>query len=276
MRIVGGSLGGQGPARARRRRDATDLREGPRGSVQHPRPPGRQHRGRPRPRPVRGLRRRWGSKRFHEAPRTRPSSMPASLRSPPCAGNLRELGLEARARWSPEMPSRGPRASCPRSRGGSCSSTRPIAPISPPARRSRCRQRISRADAVIVIEHDRRQRAPRGAGISATNGPAPLRRHDGLVLPGAGMTQSRSVAVYPGTFDPITNGHVDILERALRLFERVIVTIAPEHAQEPAVLHRRAHRSSSATPCRSHGGAARVRGVRGPARRLLHASAARP
>jgi pantetheine-phosphate adenylyltransferase len=35
-----------------------------------------------------------------------------------------------------------------------------------------------------------------------------------------------TIAVYPGTFDPITNGHLDILERALRLFDRVIVTLA--------------------------------------------------
>lgn len=47
------------------------------------------------------------------------------------------------------------------------------------------------------------------------------------------MTQSRSVAVYPGTFDPITNGHIDILERAMRLFERVIVTIAPNIRKNP-------------------------------------------
>ena len=33
------------------------------------------------------------------------------------------------------------------------------------------------------------------------------------------MTQSHSIAVYPGTFDPITNGHLDILERALALFD---------------------------------------------------------
>jgi len=32
--------------------------------------------------------------------------------------------------------------------------------------------------------------------------------------------------VYPGTFDPITNGHTDIVERAARLFDRVIVAIA--------------------------------------------------
>ena len=47
------------------------------------------------------------------------------------------------------------------------------------------------------------------------------------------MTQSRSIAVYPGTFDPITNGHLDILQRALALFDRVIVTIAPNIRKNP-------------------------------------------
>jgi pantetheine-phosphate adenylyltransferase len=47
------------------------------------------------------------------------------------------------------------------------------------------------------------------------------------------MSQTNSVAVYPGTFDPITNGHLDILERALRLFDRVIVTLAVNQRKEP-------------------------------------------
>jgi pantetheine-phosphate adenylyltransferase len=47
------------------------------------------------------------------------------------------------------------------------------------------------------------------------------------------MTQSHSIAVYPGTFDPITNGHLDILERALRVFHHVIVTIAPNERKKP-------------------------------------------
>lgn len=47
------------------------------------------------------------------------------------------------------------------------------------------------------------------------------------------MTQSRSIAVYPGTFDPITNGHLDILERSLAVFDRVIVTIAPNIRKNP-------------------------------------------
>jgi pantetheine-phosphate adenylyltransferase len=34
------------------------------------------------------------------------------------------------------------------------------------------------------------------------------------------------LAIYPGTFDPITNGHVDILQRALEIFDKVIVAIA--------------------------------------------------
>lgn len=38
--------------------------------------------------------------------------------------------------------------------------------------------------------------------------------------------RSGSIAVYPGTFDPITLGHVDLVERARRLFSRVIVAVA--------------------------------------------------
>ena len=34
------------------------------------------------------------------------------------------------------------------------------------------------------------------------------------------------IAVYPGSFDPITNGHLDIIERALKIFDKVIVLIA--------------------------------------------------
>jgi pantetheine-phosphate adenylyltransferase len=47
------------------------------------------------------------------------------------------------------------------------------------------------------------------------------------------MTLSQSVAVYPGTFDPITMGHIDVLERALGIFQHVIVTIAPNIRKNP-------------------------------------------
>ena len=41
------------------------------------------------------------------------------------------------------------------------------------------------------------------------------------------------VAVYPGTFDPITNGHVDILRRALALFDHVVVAVAENLRKVP-------------------------------------------
>lgn len=40
------------------------------------------------------------------------------------------------------------------------------------------------------------------------------------------MSQRERVAICPGTFDPITNGHLDVIERAAVLFDRVIVAVA--------------------------------------------------
>ena len=42
------------------------------------------------------------------------------------------------------------------------------------------------------------------------------------------------IAVYPGTFDPLTNGHADLVQRASRLFDRVIVAVAVHPAKQPA------------------------------------------
>jgi len=42
-----------------------------------------------------------------------------------------------------------------------------------------------------------------------------------------------TVAVYPGTFDPITNGHTDILRRALKLFDKVILAVAENARKKP-------------------------------------------
>ncbi|MBX6423304.1 pantetheine-phosphate adenylyltransferase [Thermosulfurimonas sp. F29] len=41
------------------------------------------------------------------------------------------------------------------------------------------------------------------------------------------------IAVYPGTFDPVTNGHLDLIRRALRLFDRLIVAIGENPAKKP-------------------------------------------
>ena len=43
----------------------------------------------------------------------------------------------------------------------------------------------------------------------------------------------RTRVIYPGTFDPITNGHKDLVERASRLFDEVVVAIAVGHHKKP-------------------------------------------
>lgn len=45
------------------------------------------------------------------------------------------------------------------------------------------------------------------------------------------MTVTR--AVYPGTFDPVTNGHEDLIQRASRLFDHVVVAVAHSQAKRP-------------------------------------------
>ena len=39
--------------------------------------------------------------------------------------------------------------------------------------------------------------------------------------------------IYPGTFDPITNGHLDIIQRALRIFDQVVVAVAVNSEKDP-------------------------------------------
>jgi pantetheine-phosphate adenylyltransferase len=40
-------------------------------------------------------------------------------------------------------------------------------------------------------------------------------------------------ALYPGTFDPITNGHIDLAQRAARIFDRVVVAVAANKGKAP-------------------------------------------
>ena len=87
-------------------------------------------------------------------------------------------------------------------------------------------------------------------------------------------------AVYPGTFDPITNGHIDLIKRAAKLFDRVIVGIARNTGKQPVCsleerlsLARRALSDVSAVSvvpfegllvnfCREHGARVLIRGLR--------------
>lgn len=47
--------------------------------------------------------------------------------------------------------------------------------------------------------------------------------------------QSARIAVYPGTFDPITNGHADLVTRAAPLFDRIVVGIAESPGKGPSL-----------------------------------------
>ena len=53
-----------------------------------------------------------------------------------------------------------------------------------------------------------------------------------IFRPAPNFTAMRTV-VYPGSFDPLTNGHLDVIERAARLFDRVIVAVAQNTEKHP-------------------------------------------
>lgn len=51
--------------------------------------------------------------------------------------------------------------------------------------------------------------------------------------PFVSMKTTERIAVYPGTFDPITMGHIDIINRGLSLFDRIIVVVAINVGKKP-------------------------------------------
>src|SRR5262249_62418701 len=74
-----------------------------------------------------------------------------------------------------------------------------------------------------------------GAAAGAGAGP-PLRRRPPDALRRAVIT-----AIYPGTYDPVTNGHVDVITRAAEIFDRVVVGVVgtPQHKQPMFSLDER-------------------------------------
>jgi len=55
-------------------------------------------------------------------------------------------------------------------------------------------------------------------------------------------------AIYPGTFDPITNGHLDIIKRACHMFDEIIVAVADSEAKKPMFsLEQRIKMAEAAT-----------------------------
>lgn len=56
------------------------------------------------------------------------------------------------------------------------------------------------------------------------------------------------IAIYPGSFDPITNGHLDIIERAMTIFDKVFVAIAQNIAKDPLfMVEERLHHIKEST-----------------------------
>ncbi|NVK25040.1 MAG: pantetheine-phosphate adenylyltransferase [Gammaproteobacteria bacterium] len=68
-------------------------------------------------------------------------------------------------------------------------------------------------------------------------------------------------AIYPGTFDPITNGHIDIVERSASMFDEVIVAIATSSRKQP--LFDLAERVALAQQALSHVPNVKVEGFSG-------------
>ncbi|MHB1102596.1 MAG: pantetheine-phosphate adenylyltransferase [Devosia sp.] len=48
---------------------------------------------------------------------------------------------------------------------------------------------------------------------------------------------ARLVGFYPGSFDPLTNGHLDVIERACKLVDRLVVAVGTHHSKKPLFSH---------------------------------------
>ena len=81
-------------------------------------------------------------------------------------------------------------------------------------------------DGVLVWETSSREPSPGGPRPQATNNPH-------VRLRAAYPVRDMITAIYPGTYDPVTNGHVDVITRAARIFDRVVVGVVgnPHHKQ---------------------------------------------
>ena len=48
----------------------------------------------------------------------------------------------------------------------------------------------------------------------------------------------KSIAVYPGTFDPITNGHADLVKRAIKIFDKVLLAVAEKPPKKNSFFNK--------------------------------------
>src|SRR5213076_179682 len=63
--------------------------------------------------------------------------------------------------------------------------------------------------------------------------PETLSRHSAFHFPIPLRIFAMRRAIYPGSFDPVTNGHLDVIERARKLFDEVIVAVAHNDEKQP-------------------------------------------
>jgi pantetheine-phosphate adenylyltransferase len=91
--------------------------------------------------------------------------------------------------------------------------------------------------ALLICEHGAAEPVPEGDALWVRTDSRRYRdtavsfyeRRPQLFLKGGDMDK---LAVYPGSFDPITNGHLDLMQRALKIFDRVIIAVASNPAKE--------------------------------------------
>ena len=58
----------------------------------------------------------------------------------------------------------------------------------------------------------------------------------GINMPNTNINSYRK-AIYSGTFDPITNGHLDIIKRAANIFDEVVIAVAKSELKKPMFDH---------------------------------------
>ena len=47
------------------------------------------------------------------------------------------------------------------------------------------------------------------------------------------------IGIYPGTFDPITNGHIDVIKRSLKIVNKLIIAVSNDYSKELFIFCRR-------------------------------------
>src|SRR5690606_125694 len=185
------------------------------------------------------------------AGRARPPPLraPARRRRPPG----RRWGGEDRARRCAGVPARADRGTLRPRLHRSAVRPRPVGRGDRAARSMAGRRRVAVRGSAVAAQHGATgrvapasrgrdpPRAPRAVPAGRLNSAA-RRCYTGPVPTSAASTPSEPMspartrtAVYPGTFDPITNGHIDLVHRAAPLFERLVLGVAASPSKRPTL-----------------------------------------